>query len=282
MKIKIWEQKKDQETTERRKMRKAFYQLEKEYRPYFDLLVENQDRYIEYKGGVTLDGYLNYEPEILLLGYNPSHGLGREYMYKEAHLVNMGERPFSLFKFGNTRKEAKWWDRSKPQTKGHGYLTNTIELLFSYEEALGKGINCNDKSRPEWACNIEKEIMVLNLYPFGTHKSKDLRSMFRKIVTDPDFVYRDSYTTEWKLRRHFIKIMRDFIFNSVKPKCIICLGKETISDFTYREFEEKKDYYVSEKHKNVIGFSRKGSWEKRAKEVGKKAAEIVKQRKDNI
>ena len=274
---------KDQVATERREMRKTFYQLEKEYRPYFDLLVENQDRYTEYKGGVTLDGYLNYKPDILLLGYNPPHGLGREYTYKEAHLVNMGERPFSLLKFGNARKEAEWWDCSKPQTKGREYLARTIELLFSYKEALGKDINCNDKSRPECFRNIEKEIMVLNLYPFGTCNSEELCSMFRKIVTDPNFVYKDSYMTEWELRRHFIKIMRDFIFNSVKPKCIICLGKGTISDFTYGEFEEEKEgYYISKKNKNVIGFSRKGAWEKRAKEVGKKVAEIVKQLKDNI
>ena len=69
-------------------MRLAFYQLEKEYRPYFDLFVENQDKYKEFGGGVTLNGYLNYQPDILLLAYNPAHGLHREWRYKNSHLVN--------------------------------------------------------------------------------------------------------------------------------------------------------------------------------------------------
>lgn len=41
-------------------LRKAFYNLEKQYRPYFDLLTENQDIYSEYTGAITIDGYLNY------------------------------------------------------------------------------------------------------------------------------------------------------------------------------------------------------------------------------
>ena len=70
------------------KLRLAFYELEKQYRPYFDFFVENQEKYNEFRGGVTIDGYLNFEPELLLLGYNPAHGKYREWQYNDAHLVN--------------------------------------------------------------------------------------------------------------------------------------------------------------------------------------------------
>ena len=32
------------------KLRLAFYELEKQYRPYFDFFVENQEKYNEFRG----------------------------------------------------------------------------------------------------------------------------------------------------------------------------------------------------------------------------------------
>ena len=95
-------------------LRRAFYELEKAYRPYFDLFVANQDKYYtEFKGGVTIDGYLNAEPDILMLGYNPAHGKYREYSYSNVHLVNQGERPFGFSEWGSVRQNGHWWELNK-------------------------------------------------------------------------------------------------------------------------------------------------------------------------
>ena len=256
--------------------------MEKKYWPYFDLFIENQDKYTEFRGGVTLDGYLNYKPDILLLAYNPAHGLHREWEYKKEHLVNMGERPFSIFQRWNARKNGEWWEIEKKRC--NDFPANIIELLFSYEKVLRKDVEHILKTPHKWVGHIEKKIMVLNLYPFGTKDGKKLQSMFKKMIDDSDFTERNAYPaecTEWDIRKHFVKLMRDFIFTYIKPKCIVCLGKSTISDFTYREFQDLSGgLYESNKDKKIIGINRRGNWTKRAKEAGKKAAEIVSKAKD--
>jgi hypothetical protein len=265
-------------TNEYQELRSAFYQLEKEYRPYFDLLVKNQGKkYTEFRGGVTLDGYLNYNPDILLIAYNPEHGLHREWEYDKGHLVNMGERPFSIFQRWNARKNGEWWEIEKKRC--NRFPANIIELLFSYEEALGKDIGHVLKTPHKWVDHIEKKIMVLNLYPFGTKHGKELQSMFKKMIDDSNFTERDAYTaecTEWDVRKHFVKLMRDFIFTYIKPKSIVCLGVSTISDFTYGEYHKLSGgLYESNENKKIIGINRRGNWTTRAKEAGKKVAELV-------
>ena len=267
---------------ENEKLREEFYKLEKKYRPYFDLFVEKQNRYTEFRGGVTLDGYVNYKPEILLLAYNPAHGLHREWEYDKGHLVNMGERPFSIFQRWNARKNGEWWEIEKKRC--NDFPANVIELLFSYAKASGENAERGTKSSPKWFNGFEKKIMVLNLYPFGTNNGKELQSMFKKMIDDSNFTERNAYPAEckeWDIRKHFVKLMRDFIFTYIKPKCIVCLGKSTISDFTYREFQDLSGgLYESNKDKKIIGINRRGNWTKRAKEAGKKAAEIVSKAKD--
>ena len=269
-------------TDKNRELREAFYKLEKKYRPYFDLFVENQKTYTEYRGGVTLDGYLNYNPDILLLAYNPEHGLHREWQYKKEHLVNMGERPFSIFQRRNARKNGEWWEIEKKRC--NDFPANIIELLFSYEEASEEKAERGTKSSPKWFNGFEKKIMVLNLYPFGTNNGKELQSMFKKMINDSNFTERNAYPAEckeWDIRKHFVKLMRDFIFTYIEPKCIVCLGKSTISDFTYGEYDNLSEgLYESKKDKKIIGINRRGNWTKRAKEAGKKAAEIVSKAKD--
>lgn len=264
-------------------LRCAFYKLEKAYRPYFDLFVANQDKYYtEFKGGVSIDGYLNAEPDILLLGYNPAHGKYREYNYKHMHLVNQGERPFGLFEWGNARKNGHWYELNKPRVKGHLFVANMIEFLYSYHEASGADPERETNKRPAWAKDIEKKIMVLNLYPFGTENQDKLISLFTKLCKEPNLPKDVSYESEWKIRRHFVYILHQFIEQYVKPKCIVCLGKQTISDYTYgkdKEYEDEKGLYYSDTYTNVIGISRSGTWTSRAQKAGKLAFEIVQKNK---
>ena len=108
--------------------------------------------------------------------------------------------------------------------------------------------------------------------------------MFKKMINDSNFTERNAYPAEckeWDIRKHFVKLMRDFIFTYIEPKCIVCLGKSTISDFTYGEYDNLSEgLYESKKDKKIIGINRRGNWTKRAKEAGKKAAEIVSKAKD--
>ncbi|MBB1538412.1 MAG: hypothetical protein HG458_003730, partial [Prevotella sp.] len=83
-------------------------------------------------------------------------------------------------------------------------------------------------------------------------------------------------------RRHFVYMLHQFIEQYVKPKCIVCLGKQTISDYTYgedKEYEDEKGLYYSDTYTNVIGISRSGIWTSRAQKAGKLAFEIVQKNK---
>ena len=262
-------------------LRRAFYELEKAYRPYFDLFVANQDKYYtEFKGGVTIDGYLNAGPDILMLGYNPAHGKYREYSYSNDHLVNQGERPFGFSEWGSVRQNGHWWELNKPVN--NSYPANMIEFLYSYVEASGKESEHGTNVKPAWAKEIENKIMMLNLYPFGTENQDKLISLFTKLCKEPNLPKDISFESEWKIRRHFVYMLHQFIEQYVKPKCIVCLGKQTISDYTYgedKEYEDEKGLYYSDTYTNVIGISRSGIWTSRAQKAGKMAFEIVQKSK---
>lgn len=279
-----------------KQLRLEFYKLEQFYRPYFDYLTEHQDEYPDYKGAVTIDGYLNYEPEVLLLSYNPANGKYRDWNKDGAHLVYTGERPFALFDKNHARinrdpeKDAEWWETD--QKRHFSFLASTIDFIYAYKKAMNDGhIDYEKHKRPIWANKIEEQIMCLNIYPIATKNCTGLKRVFTKISkhTIPEI---ESKNNEWEIRKVFVSKMHSFIEGYVKPKAILCLGKQTISDYTYGKFEEIIDIDVdgvyrgkcineAEDYTNIIGIDRSGSWTKRAEKAGELIAEIVKSKNNS-
>lgn len=261
-------------------LRKAFYNLEKQYRPYFDLLTENQDIYSEYTGAITIDGYLNYKPDILILGYNPAHGKYRDWNKDGAHLVYMGERPFGIFEAGNARKNGRqWWETN--QKRENSFPANIIDFLYQYIEELGIDSEYNTFKRPKWSRVIESKIMVMNIYPIATKSSEELINIFKKIINNKAIPEIKSCKDEWEIRKLFIHQIHDFVEKFIKPKAILCIGTKTISDYTWGEYQKKEEgIMVSPNYPNMIGISRSGTWNTRAKISAKLIADIVKQYKE--
>lgn len=260
---------------EEKKLRREFYQLEKSYRPYFDFLTENQDDYSEYKGAVTIDGYLNYEPDILFLSYNPAHGKYQDCNKDGAHLVYTGERPFGLFEKGNARKEGRWWETNKPIC--HKFCASNIDFIYAYQTEINGHSEYGTQKRPAWENEIK--IMCLNIYPIATEDCANLINLFKKMKRNHAIPEIESLKDEWEIRKGFIYKMHKFIENFVKPKAILCLGKQTMSDYTWGKFKEEEDgIYKSNEYPNVVGISRSGTWTKRAQYAAKLVADIVKQK----
>ena len=117
-------------SNEEKELRMAFYQLEKFYRPLIDFLTEQQDRYIDYKGSTTINSYLCYKPDVLILGYNPAHGKYNDWNKDGAHLIYTGERPLGIFEWGNANKGGEWYEMNKPV--GNSYPRNILEFLFQF------------------------------------------------------------------------------------------------------------------------------------------------------
>ena len=258
-------------------LRKAFYNLEKQYRPYFDVLTENQDIYPEYTGAITLDGYLNYKPDILFLGYNPAHGKYRDWNKDGAHLVYTGERPFGFFEVGNARKNGRqWWETN--QARGNSFPANIIDFLYQYVAESGIDSEYQTFKRPKWSNGIESKIMAINIYPIATKSSKELMNLFKKMINNKAIPEIKSCEEEWDIRKIFIHQIQDFIADFIKPKAILCIGTQTISDYTWGKFQKKEGgIMISPDHPNMIGISRSGTWNTRAKIAAKLIADIVKQ-----
>ncbi len=262
-------------------LRKEFYALEKSYRPYFDVLTEKQNIYTEYKGAVTITGYLNYNPDILLLSYNPAHGLYRDYDKDLGHLVYTGERPFELFRWGVARENGHWYETQKDGRNHHSFSANCIEFLYEYQAQMTGHSEYGTQKMPSWYRangGFEKKIMALNLYPFGTDHCATLIDLFKRMKENHALPELEQLKDEWEIRRGFIYKMHKFIDIYVKPKSILCLGKETMSDYSWGQYYEKDNgIYLSDKYPGIVGVSRKGYWGNRAKEAAKLVANIVKE-----
>ena len=251
-------------------LRLAFYQLEKFYRPLFDLITEQQDKYREYKGSTTIDSYLCYRPDVLILGYNPGNGKYHDWNKEGAHLVYTGERPLGIFEWGNANKGA-WYEMSKPVN--NSYPKNILEFLYQYAELRkwckeDKAFEC-----PTWMDKAERKIMMMNLYPIGTKDGATLRLLFTKLINENRIPYVGKFSSEWDLRKFLLIKLHQFIEQYVKPKSILCLGKSTISDYTWNNYAESKykSVFIGKNYTNVVGVSRSGTWTNRAK----KAAFII-------
>lgn len=258
-------------------LRQAFYALEKSYRPYFDVLTENQNIYSEYKGAVTINGFLNFKPDILLLSYNPAHGLYRDWNKEQSHLVYTGERPFELFEWGLARQGGHWYETNKPQN--HTFLANCIEFFYEYHAQITGHNEYDTQKKPSWwhskDGNFDTKLVTLNIYPFGTDNCDALTKLFKKMKENNVLPEFKQLKNEWEIRKGFIRKMHEFIENYVKPKAILCLGTQTTSDYLWGQYQDKGNgIYINKNYPNIVGISRSGNWKNRAKVAAKMIAKI--------
>lgn len=239
---------------EEKELRLAFYQLEKYYRPLFDLLTEHQDEYPEYTGGFTIDSMLRYQPDVLLLGYNPAHGKYEDWKKDGAHLAYTGERPFGPFEPNNA--------------KNNSYIRNIIEFLCELKNSQNNWTSFAESEDARW---VEKHVMVMNLYPIGTKDGATLQGLFSKLVARRSIPFAGTFESEWAVRKHLLAALHHFVDTHVKPKAILCLGKSTISDYSWNHYSmtEHQGVFRATNYANVYGVSRRGTWTGRAKDAAR-------------
>ncbi|MBQ3832451.1 MAG: hypothetical protein II815_04685 [Bacteroidales bacterium] len=260
---------------EEKELRLAFYQLEKFYRPLFDFYTEHQEEIPQYKGSVTINSYLCYQPDVLILGYNPGHGKYHDWNKDKAHLVYTGERPLGVFEYGNANKNGKWYELNK--STHNPYPRNIVEFIFQLAKENKWENSEAENRRPTWANSVENRIMQMNLYPIGTKDSAALRKLFSDELKLMEELFSNKFDNEWAFRKFLLTKLHNFIDNKVKPKTILCLGKSTMSDYCWSCFEESqyKEVFVSKMYSNVVGVSRSGTWDGRIKNAAKLISEIL-------
>ena len=249
---------------EEKELRLAFHHLEKTYRPFVDFMIEHQESYPEFKGAVTLDGFLIYNPKLLILSYNPGRGKYNEWDKSGAHLANYGERPPGVFEWNSARKNGNWWEVNKKIN--NDFPANVVEFLYAYM-GIERGTKIMD---------IEKEVMFLNLYPMATENIDAFKRMLRALLKDSDFrkttAFHTDWQKEWDFRKSLLYLIHNFIENYVQPQKILCLGQSTIEDYVWGKeniYIIGDDIFHSKNYPNVYGISRSGTWSERARRVAK-------------
>lgn len=246
-------------------LRNGFFELQKEFTPFKDFLIENQfkELYKDFRGFDASPSKLIFQPKVLFLGYNPTGSKDWQLLEHHPHLPlepHLNEERLMFFQWNSARKGADWFQLDKQPN--NSLPRQIVDLLYNLvslchpERNNEKGTN----KEPYWSKEFENQMMFLNLYPIATKDGKTMVSLFKKICKEDSFTKK--FKNEWQLRMFFIGIMHRMI-KLIDPNLIICMGAQTFHDYTYsiRQKHSIKEIFTSPKYDNIIGFSRKGSWE---------------------
>jgi hypothetical protein len=204
-------------------------------------------RFKDWKGFITINGPVVFQPEILFVGINPGPGL-----YNEINCNDNGNRvPFRIlngvgsyyrdesvfplrkpiyrsdgktialdwFIKSNYRDESAWYGlKTKP---GNNFVGNMIKIICKVAYGLGKG-ELKKGVKPEWYDTFGKQIMFLNVCPFATNNLAQLNLLKKELGVD-----------EWK---DIVMPIRVLVKEFVKPKVIVFAG---VAAYNYFMWEDK-------------------------------------------
>ena len=275
---------------EKEELLQKYCEIEKKIVPIKVLLEEKKDS-TEYKGLyrgiITLQSPLIFNPEILFIGINSGDGAYKE---KNGNNLTKNETPLRMigedemcfeelnwFQKGNARvKPFEWYQRN--QKRHNRFPENMINLL--YEIAAIKYKEPNDYNKPLWYEDFGKRIMCTNLYPIVTKDTIALKRIHKHLANENSLqtLWQGSKNNnEWEVRKYFIKRAYELI-ELTQPKLVVCMGLGAFNDFLYTNCKEDistKFTTIGEKQIPIVGFSRKGNWggssniKKIAEEIGK-------------
>ncbi|WP_299577487.1 hypothetical protein [uncultured Sunxiuqinia sp.] len=284
-----------------------YSRIEKRIAPIAEFLEKhkNEKAYAGlYKGIITLNSPLVYQPEILFVGINAGEGAyivenQKKDANNETPLRMLGEdqrcfEELNWFEDGNARggpdhnrkwHSYKWYQRNKKTN--NPFSKNMIDMLYEiaklkYPLEYQAQRYDNDKL-PFWFEGFGKSIMYTNLYPIATKDIKHLKQVHSNLSRETELQEHwlqirknDEKINEWTVRRFFIRRVYELI-DLVKPKMIVVMGLSAYNDFLYKT--DKGIILNTELKRNdaripVIAFNRKGNWSARIPDIVAKIAEI--------
>jgi len=271
-----------------------YSEIERKIQPIVEFLEENKTKYKDlYKGIITLQSPIVFQPEILFLGVNPGEGAYRVLNNQNSKKKNTPLRmigkdetfltELNWYELGNARggwikekwQSYEWYKRDK--VVNNSFPKQMIDLLYEigkhkYPNEF-KSVGYSNDTEPFWYNTLGKSIMYSNLYPIATTNITDLYKILNSIakVNQLNLLWENQENpNNWDVRKFFIKLT-DELIDLVKPKIIVCLGKSAFDDFLFKKHDNNKKVYKSKKNNiSVIGFSRQGNWSGLLSEVADK------------
>lgn len=261
--------------------------IENRYLPIIHILEKNSAYTNIYKGLITFQSKINFNPDILFLGINPGEGAFRELnpkietvkeiKFPKRILQNSKSMRLDWFKKGNARGElnkGKWkaydWFENTEKIN-NSFPSRMISILFSYAEKLHEE---KKPSKEELISIIENDIdnkiVYTNIYPIATESIKELKEIF--ILLSKEKNIAEIIGTQEKVTPSIVKnFFRQRIIDSIKainPKTIVLLGHSAYQDLTLlNDYKGKKIFKNEVKLRTndqnkfkTISFTRQGNW----------------------
>ena len=223
-----------------------------------------------YKGIISIQSKISFQPEILFLGINPGEGAFIQKNYKEGNtfyypkeLVDSDKKLELNWLQDNNARQGKWY---------HGKVKNTfpkqmIDILhYTSKVKCKKEINLSDEEdRKLFIREIADKIVYTNLSPIATKSAKELKIIYNKLSKE------DSLKDHWNgtVQNFFRQRTIDLIL-ALQPKLIVCVGNSVYKDLFLKDTAKKDKVFsttgilkrAGQEHffKTVV-FSRKGTWD---------------------
>ena len=278
-----------------------YSEIEKKIHPIVTFLEDNKDdKRLKglYKGIITMQSPLVYQPEILFLGINPGDGAyiasnkgNKNNIKTPLRMIGKNEESYkelNWYEEGNARgfykdkwHAYKWYQRDK--RVNNSFPKRMIDLLYEtaalkYPE-MYEANKYSNTEEPFWFQSFGQSIMYSNLYPIATTNISDLYKILRLLAKEKQLkgMWDTSKTpNNWNVRLFFLRIVAQLV-NLVDPKIIVCLGQSAFNDFTFSTNRGQKIYRGEKNKFPVLGFSRKGNWEGLIPEIAKEIAITLKE-----
>ena len=261
--------------------------IEKKFSPIIEILEEkkseNNLKYRDfYKGIISIQSKISFQPEILFLGINPGEGAFVQKNHKEGNTFYFPTELFNentgldWFKDNNAR-HGKWFDENA-KTK-NSFPKQMIEILLNFsEKKLEKKMNLkNEEERNLFINEIANKIVYTNICPIATKSTKELKSIYKKLSKEEILKNHWNGTVQNFFRQRTIDLILE-----LQPKLIVCVGSSVYKDLFLKDTSKKDKVFLSSEiikrkdneHKfEILTFSRKGAWNIR------KISELLKNKK---
>lgn len=250
--------------------------IEEKYNPIIEILEEKKiEKFLKYrnlyKGIISIQSKISYQPEILFIGINPGEGAFVQKNYKEGNtfyfpkeLLNKKIKlDLDWFKDNNAR-HGKWFDENA-KTK-NSFPKQMIEILLNFsEKKLGKRINLKSEEEINLFINqVANKIVYTNICPIATKSTKELKSIYKKLSKEEILKNHWNGTVQNFFRQRTIDLILE-----LQPKHIVCVGSSVYKDLFLKDTSKKDKVFLSfevikrkdNQHKfEVVTFSRKGAW----------------------
>ena len=176
-----------------------------EYQNKFSSIIEKlkegrqKRKFRDWKGLITVNGSVIYQPEILFIGINPGCGFYNEINDKN----NTNKVPFRIltengscyrcesdyplsrlvyradgetialdwFVKSNYKEDTLWYELKTKER--NGFVENMTKVICKVADGWGKGEFVRGE-KPEWYDTFVKEIMVMNVFPLATDNQNQL------------------------------------------------------------------------------------------------------------